>query len=169
MAETVSLPAGVSIYMRKASVDAGKRLRIGDIYYDIKYCGDYVLYYLNAYGGWDSFLIEGKTTRTDTQTTHDYDKQVANTIQAPEKNRYLVEMETTWKLSTCFLTDDEAERLAKHLLTSPKVFLHDLVKQEIYPVNIKTNTAEYKTFENQGRKLVTYTFEVTRATDRIRK
>ena len=169
MAETVTMPSGVSTYTREAALNAGKRLRIGDIYYDINYCGDYCLYYLNAYGGWDSFLIEGKVIKTDGSTFHDYDALPTNTSIAPEKNRYLVELQTTWKMATGWLTDDEAARLAKHLLTSPNIYLHDLVNDEIIPVTMKTNSAEYKTYLNNNRKLVSYTFEVTRAKTQLRR
>lgn len=169
MAETVTMPSGVSTYSREAAINIGKSLRIGDIYYDIQYCGDYCLYYLNAYGGWDAFLIEGKVTKTDGNKFHDYDTLPSNTSITPEKNRYLVETETTWKLNTGWLTDDEAARLAKHLLTSPNVIMHDLVENELIPVVIKTNSAEYKTYKNQNRKLVAYSFEVTRAKTHLRR
>ena len=167
--ETVELPSGVSTYTREAAYNAGKRLRIGDIYYDIKYCGDYCLYYLNAYGGWDAFLIEGKVTEVDNNKFHDYDSLPTNTSIKPETNRYLVERETTWKMTTGWLTDDEAARLAKHLLSSPNVIMHDLVEDKLIPVVIKTNSAEYKTYLNNNRKLVSYSFEVTRAKTQLRR
>ena len=41
-------------------------------------CGDYVLYYLNARGGWDSFLYTGFCKRSDSITQYTFDHSYNN-------------------------------------------------------------------------------------------
>ena len=33
-------------------------------------CGDYALYYLNSYGGWNGYLIKEKINKTKKEITH---------------------------------------------------------------------------------------------------
>lgn len=168
MIETITMPSGVTSYVREASDTSGMYLVINGIKYDVRYCGDIALYYLNAYGGWDSFLIEGNCIRTDSNTHYEYDKYSLNTNIDFGKTRYLTESETTWKLTTGWLKDDEAERLCKHLLSSNMVYMHNLATDEIAPVLINDTKAEYKQYKN-SRKLISYTMEVTLSKNKQRR
>ena len=167
--ETVTIPSGVTTLTRDAAPYAGKRVMIDSTIYDVKYCGDYALYYLNAYGGWDAFLIEGKVEKWDDNSFNDFDSCQWNLMGYPEKQRYAISQNMKWKLNTGWLFDDEAERLAKHLLSSPQVWLHDLVEDKCVPVLITTNKAEYKKQANTPKKLISYQLEVSAANDRIRR
>lgn len=167
--ETVTIPSGVTTLTRDAAAYAGKRVVIGTTVYDVKYCGDYALYYLNAFGGWDAFLIEGKTEKWDDNSFNDFDSCQWNLMSYPEKQRYAIVQTTKWRLNTGWLSDDEAARLAKHLLSSPQVWLHDLKTDECVPVIINTNRAEYKKQENTPKKLVSYTIEVEAAKNKMRR
>lgn len=120
----------------------------------------YALYYSNRYGGWDSFLIEGKTIRTDRYqnyyTANNYDN---NTIQFGKKVYHNV-ITTVYELNTVWLNDKQSETLAFNLLSSNMVYLHDLKEDTIKPVLITNTETNYKTFRNQNNKLVNYTITV---------
>lgn len=158
---TVNFPSGVSTYVVEAAQYDGRVISLsGKTIYDVNHCGDVALYYLNAAGGWDAFLIQGKALRTDKFTQGDYYKSFDNTTIEFGKKRWLNEIRPSWELHTSYLTDEQAERLVRNLLPSTQVYLHDLVNDIYYPVNITDTQAEYKTYANQGNKLVAYTIKV---------
>ena len=132
-------------------------------------CYKYALYYLNAYGGWDTLLIEGNTQVTDNLTRHTRDAVYDNTeIQNRGTRNYLNEISKTFTLHTSWLSDDEASRM-HHLLNSPNVYLLDMEIDEMMPVVLTNTTTEYKTYKGNGGKLVNYTIEATLAQERIRR
>lgn len=132
-------------------------------------CYKYALYYLNAYGGWDTLLIEGSTQVTDNLTRHTRDAVYDNTeIQNRGTYNYLNEISKTFTLHTSWLSDDEASRM-HHLLNSPNVYLLDMETNEMMPVVLTNTATEYKTYKGNGGKLVNYTIEATLAQERIRR
>lgn len=128
-------------------------------------CARYVLYYLNAYGGWDSLLIEGaaseedKLTRLTMSKIAAYDRQQRNYLNKIQKN---ITLHTSW------MTDEQSQRM-HHLLNSTDVYLHDLEKNEILPVVLENNSTPYKTYKGEGGKLVNYTIEASVAQSRMRR
>ena len=139
---------------------------INGIQYDvIKGCGKHVLYYLNAYGGWDSFLIEGASSEEDSLTRHTMTKVG---IYDREKTNYLNEIEKKMTLHTSWLSDEQSLRM-HHLLNSTEVYLHDMEKDVILPVILNNSSTPYKTFKGEGGKLVNYTIEATIAQSRRRR
>ena len=139
--------------------------------YDLRHCGNGALIYRNRFGGYDSFLIEGNIIKTDNYTKLNYEHKgfynvaINNYHYASEKYTDTVNINTTYECHTGWLTDEESERLAFHLLSSPEVYFQDLdferFDYNIRPVTLDkvrlTNSnAEYKKFRN-GRKLVKYT------------
>lgn len=158
---TINFPSGVTTYVADASNYDGRVISLsGKTIYSVTACGDVALYYLNAAGGWDAFLIRGKVLRTDKMTQGDYYKSFDNRTIEFGKSRWLNEVRPSWELHTSYLTDNQAERLVRNLLPSTQVYLHDLVDNVYYPVVITDTSAEYKTYENQGNKLVAYTIKV---------
>ena len=158
---TITVPSGVSTYVADAAQYDGAVIRIsGETLYNVNFCGDVALYYLNSKGGWDAFLIQGKVLRTDRYAQGDFYKSFDNTTIEFGKKRWLNEIRPSWELHTSYLTDEQAERLVRNLLPSTQVYLHDLVNDKIYPVLITDTSAEYKTYANQGEKLVAYTIGV---------
>lgn len=139
--------------------------------YKSGYCGHGALYYCNSYGGWDAFLIEGSVKRIDefnriviNSTTQNGKATISgNTFVDADiqkvygKRSYNNQITPTWELKTSFISDSEAENLAKNLLRSNNVLFHDLDKDEIYPVILTDTQAEWKTYRNNGRKFVSYT------------
>lgn len=146
--------------------------------YDMDHCGPGAFIYRNRFGGWDSFLIEGNIIKTDNYTKLNYrTKGEYNQIFNFDTSKYInekhtdnVSINTTYEAYTGWLSDEEAERLVFHLLSSPKVFFQDFHREnqlyntdDIYvniPIRITASSAEYKKFRN-GKKMVNYliTFE----------
>lgn len=154
--------------------------------YDMDHCGPGAFIYRNRFGGWDSFLIEGNIIKTDNYTKLNYrTKGEYNQIFDFRSSKYMdekhtdnVSIDTTYEAYTGWLSDEEAERLVFHLLSSPNVFFQDLNKEnqlyntdDIYaniPIRITASSAEYKKFRN-GKKMVNYliTFEKSN-TEKVR-
>lgn len=133
------------------------------------YCGEWALYYLNASGGWDAFLIEGNVTRTDKVTQHNFNKSFDNNTRQFETGRYISEIETSYEMTTGLLSDDESERLSSNLLGSGHIYAHNLNENRIIPVLIEDTSIPFKTYQNQGKKPITYTINVKESQTKIRK
>ena len=139
--------------------------------YDMKHCGSGAFVYRNRFGGWDSFLIEGNIIKTDNYTKQNYRKKgeynSRKIYNFDEKVTDSVSINTTYEAYTGWLTDEQAERLVFHLLSSPIVYfqnftgdLYDTDQFTLTPVRLTASSAEYKKFRN-GKKMVNYliTFE----------
>ena len=123
-------------------------------------CGEVALYYKNRKGGWDSFLIEGTVTKKDTYTKYTYNRSFNNNTLEFENGTYHSQIVTSYVLNTGWLTDQQSDNLAFNLLSSNEVYLHNLISDKVYPVVITDNTATYKTYKNNSRKLVNYQINV---------
>lgn len=157
---TITVPSGVSTYVFDALTYAGEKVLIdGCELYDVNYCGDAALYYLNSRGGWDAFLLP-YIKRVDKYTQQDYYKAYDNSTIEFGRKRFLTEITPTWEIGTDWLSDEQAERLCRNLLPSTQVYLHTLDDDVIRPVVIVDNQAEYKTYENQNNQLVSYKIKV---------
>lgn len=154
--------------------------------YDMDHCGLGAFIYRNRFGGWDSFLIEGNIIKTDNYTKLNWRRKgeynqgyAINTLKyIDEKVTDSVNIDTTYQAYTGWLSDEEAERLVFHLLSSPIVYFQNLHKENqvfdtdpllnLMPIRITTSSAEYKKFRN-GKKLINYliTFEKSN-TEKVR-
>lgn len=161
--------SGTGVFKANAVANVEKIVIKSRVYYPVGDCYKYALYYVNAYGGWDQFLIEGNDLETDEVARHLNEVEYDNTdIQNRGVNNYVSEITKSWTLHTGLLTDDEASRM-HHLLNSNLVYLYNIPTGELIPVTMQTNTCEYKTFKNQGRRMVEYTIQVELAQNRIRR
>lgn len=142
------------------------KISIGNASYEIvKGCCRYALYYQNAYGGWDSFLIEGLAQESDALTRMSMERVGAYNRQ---KDNYLNKIEKKITLNTSWLSDEESLRM-HHLLNSTDVYLHDLDRDEIIPVIMEGSDTPYKTFKGEGGRLVSYAIEIAIAQTRYRR
>lgn len=133
-------------------------------------CGaEYALYYLNAKGGWDCLLIEGNGERTDKISRHQYNKSYDNQTIEYEKNTYISEIATSWKLNTGLLDDAQAHKLCWHLLTSNRVYLHDLEADKVIPVVVTNTQNVYKTYKNNNQQPIQYEIDVTESQTKLRQ
>jgi hypothetical protein len=132
-------------------------------------CAKYALYYVNAHGGWDSFLIEGNTLEADTLKRYTREVVYDNRdIINRGIHNYVNEITKGFTFHTGWLTGDQGERM-HHLINSTNVYMYDIAGQQMIPVTIPTTSCEYKTFKNQGNQLVNYTIQVQIAQNRIRR
>lgn len=129
---------------------------------------DYVLYYVNAAGGWDSLLIEGNVKKTDEFESESYIKRVLRPSTEFARNKYLNTITSSWTLYTGYLNDEQASKMY-NLLESTQVYLHNLKDNTITPVLITDTNCEYKTYTNQGKNKFYYTINVESSQDNYRK
>lgn len=143
-------------------------LQIGSRRYIVKNtCNRYCIYYLNQYGGWDSMLFNGKELETDNLSRLSYKTNyVANSLDFNKKD-YLTTINEMWSLNTSYLNDDQSSRMI-NLMASNRMFLHDFETGKIIPINVSNSKCEKKTYKNQGRKMYTYTIEVSASQPKYR-
>lgn len=132
-------------------------------------CREWVLYYVNAYGGWDSLLIEGNTIEMDNLTRYTRDVEYDNRdIRNRGTQNYVNEISKSFTLHTSWMSDSESLRM-HHLLNSPEVYLYNINTGDMLPVVLNSTTTEYKTYKTNGGKLVNYTIVATLAQERVRR
>lgn len=132
-------------------------------------CNAYVLYYLNAYGGWDSLLIEGNHSEVDNLTRHMRETEYDNrNVQNRGTHNNVNEIVKTLTLHTSWLSDDESSRM-HHLLNSTNVYLGDIRSGAMIPVVLTDTQTDYKTYKGNGGRLVNYSINVTIAQERTRR
>lgn len=132
-------------------------------------CADYILYYLNARGGWDSFVIEGNVTKSDKITQYTTDKVFDNTTLDFENNRYVSEIQPQYIMNTGWLTDEESANLAKNLIGSNKVYVHSLAEQRIFPAVITDTNITYQTYAGNNKKMAQYKINIKESQTKIRR
>lgn len=163
-----NLQLGCGDYIIMAFVVSGT-ISQKQIKYTIDNTGkDYVLYYVNAAGGWDSLLIEGNVKKTDEFESESYIKRVLRPSTEFARNKYLNTITSSWTLYTGYLNDEQASKMY-NLLESTQVYLHNLKDNTITPVLITDTSCEYKTYTNQGKNKFYYTINVESSQDNYRK
>lgn len=128
-------------------------------------CKQYALYYVNAYGGWDTLAVLGNTKVRDT-LKHYTTEQVYSNRQTHSRGKvnYVNEVTRAFTFNTHPLNEDQASRM-HHLLNSPHVYLHDVLTDHVYPIVLTGNTTEH----SKGPGLHSYTIEAELAQTRIRR
>jgi hypothetical protein len=136
---------------------------------DHKGCKRYCLYYLNAYGGWDSYVFNKTSKESDDFKRDTYNRRINNQNIVHGKVEYKNQITKKWTLKTDYLNDTQSIILAKHMMSSPCAYLHDFETDEIFPVLVTNKTTDYKTFERNGRKFNRYDVTVELAQNRKRR
>lgn len=132
-------------------------------------CARYALYYVNAYGGWDCFLIEGNTLEADSLKRYTREMVYDNRdIKNRGVKNYVNEIVKGFTFHTGWLLDDQGERM-HHLVNSTDVYMYDIASGEMIPVIVTDNTCEYRTYKNQGNRFASYTIQVEVAQHRERR
>lgn len=132
-------------------------------------CVDYALYYVGMKGGWNSFAIQGTGLKKDTITPYSMNRVFNNTTREFEKDRYTSEIATSYELNTHYLTDEQSANLAKNLVGSNKVYLHDLKEGKIIPVVINDTSVSYQTYRTNGKRLAQYKINITESQTKTRR
>lgn len=156
--------SGTAVFQPMQFGDVTK-MSIERLDYEVTDCSRYVLYYLNAYGGWDSLLIEGATSEEDNLTRHTM--SIAGEKGSRNVN-YLNDIQKKLTLHTSWLSDEQSLRM-HHLLNSTDVYLHDLENDVIHPVVLNNTATPYKTYKGEGGKVVSYSIEASMAYHRMRR
>lgn len=127
-------------------------------YTEVSDCNSkWALYYINRYGGWDSYLIEGYVSRKDSFSRKNVVKGYDNNTLEFGNKPYLTEVTPTYEIHTGWMNDRESEQLAANVFQSTRLYLHNLETQEIIPIVITDADALYKNHKNSGRRLLNYT------------
>lgn len=132
-------------------------------------CPADVLYYVNAFGGWDSLVVAPmvKVSQEITRQAVTMDPDLA---AYDERNRrdFLIETGQLFQVSTPWLTDTESDKFSLHVPGSPLLFLqHD---GAVYPVTVEdTQLQAFLTQYTNGRRPVRYTINLRLAAYRFRK
>lgn len=138
----------------------------GRTYIKSGYCPQYVLYYLNCYGGWDALPVEGRTVKEDSVTRYTTEKVYNNADpSARGKMNFLNDIKRTYQFNTGWLNAQQSSRM-HNLLNSPSVYVHDMETDFIMPLVLTPSTTEYK--EQRG-VLHSYMIEAELAQERIRR
>ena len=132
-------------------------------------CGDYALYYLNAYGGWDALLIDGTVLKKSTITQYTTDRNINNNRIEFEQVKYINEIQDAYEINTGFLTDEQAANLSKNLIPSKEVYLHIISENKIIPVLITDTSVTYQTYQTNNLQMPQYKINVKESQIKLRK
>ena len=141
----------------------------GGTYNVLADCGDYALYYLNAYGGWDALLIDGTVLKKSTITQYTTDRNYDNNKIEFEQAKYINEIQDAYEINTGFLTDEQAANLSKNLIPSKEVYLHFLNDNKIIPVLITDSSVTYQTYQTNNLQMPQYKINVKESQIKLRK
>lgn len=138
----------------------------GTKYYADKNCRQYALYYINAYGYWDTLVVQANTAESDAVKRLTNERTYDNRQHYNRgKWNYANELTHRYSFNTAWLAEDQS-LLMHHLLNSPLVYLHDVTKNEIHPIVLVDTSTEYK---RDGKGLYQYSFVAELAQERVRR
>ena len=141
----------------------------GGAYNVLADCGDYALYYLNSYGGWDALLIDGTVLKKSTITQYTTDKNYDNNRIEFEQVKYINEVQDAYEINTGFLTDEQAANLSKNLIPSKEVYLHIISEDKLIPVLITDTSVIYQTYQTNNLQMPQYKINVKESQVKLRK
>jgi hypothetical protein len=114
-------------------------------------------------------LIEGTDLQHDAITravmAMEYDNR---NIQNRGRRNYVNEIDKQFTLHTAVMTDVQSLAM-HHLVESTNVYLYDIVDDEMIPVIVTDTALQYKTYRNNGNRMVSYDINVQVAQDRVRR
>ena len=169
---TVSSSGGATqvVTLPLSSYTGLKSVTVAGITYDVvPACHRYALLYVNAYGGWDTLLCEGRSSEVDAYDRHTMRQRYDNAVRSARgTSEYVNEVARRWTLRTGWLKDDEAARM-HHVLGSAHVWLYDIFEGALLPVIITDDNCEYKTYRGNGAQLVSYAVNVELAQEMTRR
>lgn len=131
-------------------------------------CKRYALYYRNAYGGYDSLLLDG-AKRAENYSRATIGRWADNSVAGQrEVFDYRNDIEEAWTMRIGGLTDAQAERMPQ-VMGSTDAYLCDLNTDTLIPLNLTDAACEVKTYRNQGGKRIDYQITAKRAQKRERR
>lgn len=123
----------------------------------------WVLYYVNASGGWDALPLRGVVKRTDEFTremTENFRR--LNQPDVPDRRVSRIDAGATWELHTGTLTDEESEVFSTNVPGTPMaiLFSREAAGDEFAVSVVDASIAHALTIETNGRRPVDYTLTV---------
>lgn len=138
-------------------------------YYIDKGCHDYALYYLNAFGGWDTLLLRGGVAVEVDVERHTYNKPGYSWDNTGRETvDYLNETGATYTLRTGWLTEEGAANIW-HLFGSTDVMLYRNSEDRWTPLTLNDKTVKIKTHRGEGGKMISYEFKAAAAKKGVRR
>lgn len=137
--------AGATTFIDTTLYPTAYALRLG-YGYCARVCARWVLYYVNAYGGWDWMVVRGNVAEGDTVTRYNADRIYDNSdpYKVPRgRVNYASEIVHTYTIGTGAL-DEVAVGRMHHLLNATDVYLHDLERGTLVPLVITNGAAQYR-------------------------
>lgn len=132
-------------------------------------CARYLVAYVNAFGGWDTLILDGNYNRQDALVRHTLDVITDNAdLSARGRKDYAIEIAPSWTLRTGYLNDEQSLRM-RHLLNSVEVYLCDLADGSWRPVVLTDTETPVLNFKGNGRRFNEYTFNAQLAQERFRR
>lgn len=124
-------------------------------------CSDFVLYYLNSYGGWDGYIIDGALAPSFGVERGTFNRDYLNDY--PESAgvvNYRNDITRRAQVRTGWLTDGESETMAHNLFASPLVYLYNIKAEVLTPVRLTGADYEVKTYNLNSGNLVNYALDI---------
>lgn len=141
----------------------------GKTYKVVEGCHRYALLYVNAFGGWDTLLMEGRDGIEDGYDRHTMKRAYNNGVKSARGTvEYVNEVTRRWTLRTGWLTDAQSFRM-HHVLGSVHVYLYDIADASLTPVVITDTACDYKTYKGNGGRLTQYAITAELAQDITRR
>lgn len=123
---------------------------------------NYAYYYKNALGGYDVLCVSGKMIQQD-----NLERKTIEVYKDGKQNFENV-ITRTYSTFTGYLTEEQS-LLMHHLLNSTEVYLYDIKEATYVPVVLTNTTTEYKTKQNQNKKMISYNITCEEATKKYRR
>lgn len=128
----------------------------------------YALYYVNKYGGLDSFLFEGRVI--ESYNPSNIDVSLYNdrgNRQDWEQKRIYREIDKQYELHSGFVVSDEYSRRIDNLKNAVKVWIHDLEMDTVTSCLIIDST--FRVEEKRYSGMIQYTVNVKESQKQIRR
>lgn len=158
-----------TLTLRDVFAEKGDVTINGKVYHGVSSCATHALYYVNAFGGWDFLLLDGRVVETDNYVRKEASMEYDNReISARGSRNYVNEVSKTFFAQTGWLFGDQGKKM-HHLLGSTMVYLYDIEKDKMLPVVLSDTLCKYKTYKSEGGRLVNYTLNLRLAQNRVRR
>ena len=133
-------------------------------------CASGSLYFINQFGGWDSFLLEHNIVESVDVERQNY-QTGADYLSENFDNSYSIKsLRTNYKTNTGWLTEEQSYKIYHNLLTSPMIYFQNFNgedPQRLIPINFTKTSFTKKEFKNTLH-LVNYELEFKEANTRMR-
>lgn len=120
----------------------------------------YYLKWQDRYGSWNSYGFDGKFTykedfkKENTTNWNGVTRPISNTITS------------SWNLNSSWIPEKDIPHF-ENIFTSPYLALYDVESDLVHEVNLKDTNFEEKTYKNNGKKMVSLSFNVELAKQQL--